>query len=127
MDRGLISGMQIPIQHNVYIFFLYIWANYSISSLFIPIIFWNALIWLKYDFIHIFIQYLLHHLSLYFDITTRYRKLNSGANMDIWEQIINTDFRLWLDIQKQTYSTKHVLHEVFALIFHIHVLARKPN
>jgi hypothetical protein len=82
---------------------------------------------LKYDFIHIFIQYLLHHLSLYFDITTRYRKLNSGANMDIWEQIINTDFRLLLDMQKQTYSTKHVLNEVFALIFHIHVLARKPN
>jgi len=45
----------IPIQHNVPV---YIWANYSISSLFIPIIIivWNVLIWLKYDFIHIFIH-----------------------------------------------------------------------
>jgi hypothetical protein len=36
---------------------LYIWTNYSVSS-------WNVLIWLKYDFMHIF----MHHLSLYFDI-----------------------------------------------------------
>jgi hypothetical protein len=38
--------MQIPIQDDVYI-----WANYSVSSYlnFIPI-FWNVLIWLKYDF-----------------------------------------------------------------------------
>ena len=42
----------------------YIWANYSVSSYlsFIPIC-WNVLIWLKYDFMHIF----MHHLSLYFD------------------------------------------------------------
>jgi hypothetical protein len=52
--------IEIPIQHDVYI-----WANYSVSSYlnFIPM-FWNVLIWLKYDFMHIFI----HHLSLYFDI-----------------------------------------------------------
>ena len=52
--------MEIPIQLDVYI-----WANYSVSSYlnFIPI-FWNVLIWLKYDFIHIYI----HHLSLYSDI-----------------------------------------------------------
>ena len=38
--------MEIPIQHDVYI-----WANYSVSSYlnFIPIC-WNVLIWLKYDF-----------------------------------------------------------------------------
>jgi hypothetical protein len=48
--------MEIPIQNGVYI-----WANYSILSYlnFISI-FWNVLIWLKYDF--------MHHLSLYFDI-----------------------------------------------------------
>jgi hypothetical protein len=52
--------MEIPIKHDVYI-----WANYSVSSYlnFIPI-FWNVLIWLKYDFMHIF----MHHLSLYFDL-----------------------------------------------------------
>jgi hypothetical protein len=52
--------MEIPIQHDVYI-----WANYSVSSYlnFIPI-FWNVLIWFKYDFMHIF----MHHLSLYLDI-----------------------------------------------------------
>jgi hypothetical protein len=52
--------MEIPIQHDTYI-----WANYSISSYlnFIPIC-WNVLIWLKYDFM----QNLMHHLSLYFDI-----------------------------------------------------------
>jgi hypothetical protein len=46
--------MEIPIQHDVYI-----WANYSVSSYlkFIPIC-WNVLIWLKYDFMHIF----MHHL-----------------------------------------------------------------
>jgi hypothetical protein len=45
--------MEIPIQHDVYI-----WANYSVSSYLslIPIC-WNVLIWLKYDF--------MHHLSLY--------------------------------------------------------------
>ena len=75
----------IPIQHDVYI-----WANYSVpSSLdFIPI-FWNALIWLKYDFMHIF----MHHISLYFNIYSlrplrRYRKLNTGENTDIWGQIL---------------------------------------
>jgi hypothetical protein len=48
--------MEIPIQRHVYI-----WANYSVSSYlnFIPIC-WNVLIWLKYDFIHIF----MHHLSI---------------------------------------------------------------
>ena len=50
---------------------------------FIPI-FWNVLIWLNYDLMHIF----MHNLSLYFDIyflgpLRRYRKLNSGANTDI--------------------------------------------
>jgi hypothetical protein len=52
--------MEILTQHDVYI-----WANYSVSSYlnFIPIC-WNVLIWLKYDFMHIF----MHHLSLYFDI-----------------------------------------------------------
>ena len=46
--------------------YIYIWANYSVSSYlsFIPIC-WNVLIWLKYDFMHIF----MHHLSLYFDIS----------------------------------------------------------
>ena len=65
--------MEIPIQHDVYI-----WANYSVSSYlsFIPI-FWNVLMWLKYDFMNIF----MHQLSLYFDIESlrplhRYRKLN---------------------------------------------------
>ena len=44
---------------------VYIWANYSVSSYLkcIPIC-WNVLIWLIYDFMHIF----MHHLSLYFDI-----------------------------------------------------------
>jgi hypothetical protein len=48
--------MEIPIQHDVYI-----WANYSVSSYlkFIPIC-WNLLFWLKYDFMHI----VMHHLSL---------------------------------------------------------------
>ena len=47
--------MEIPFQHDVYI-----WRNYSVSSYlsFIPI-FWNVLIWLKYDSMHI----LMHHLS----------------------------------------------------------------
>jgi hypothetical protein len=42
--------MEIPIQHDVYI-----WADYSFSSYlnFIPI-FWNVLIWLKYDLLNIF-------------------------------------------------------------------------
>ena len=50
--------MEIPIQHDVYIL-----VNYSVSSYlnFIPI---YVLIWLKYDFMHIF----MHHLSLNFDI-----------------------------------------------------------
>ena len=41
--------IEIPIQHDVYI-----WANYSVSSYSkcIPI-YWNVLIWLKYDFMHI--------------------------------------------------------------------------
>ena len=45
-----------------------IWANYSVSSYlnFIPIC-WNVLIWLKYDFIPIF----MHHLSLYFQTTVQ--------------------------------------------------------
>jgi hypothetical protein len=44
---------------------IYIWANYSVSSYlnFIPIC-WNVLIWLKYDFMHVF----MHRISLYFDI-----------------------------------------------------------
>jgi hypothetical protein len=44
--------MEIPIQHDIYI-----WANYSVSSYlnFIPIC-WNVLIWLKYDFMHIFMH-----------------------------------------------------------------------
>jgi hypothetical protein len=42
--------MEIHIQHG-----LYIWANYSASSyLNFITMFWNVLIWLKYDFIHIF-------------------------------------------------------------------------
>jgi hypothetical protein len=51
--------MEIPI-HDVYI-----WDNFSASSYlnFIPL-FWNVLILLKYDFMHIF----MHYLSLYFDI-----------------------------------------------------------
>ena len=52
--------MEIPIQHDVYI-----WGNYSVSSyLKLILICWNVLIWLKYDFMHIF----MHHVSLYFDI-----------------------------------------------------------
>jgi hypothetical protein len=53
-------NVKIPIQHDMYIL-----ANYSVSSYLnlIPI-FWNVLIWLKYDFMHI----VMHHLSLYFDI-----------------------------------------------------------
>ena len=52
--------MEISIQYDMYTL-----ANYSVSSylIFIPI-FWNVLIWLKYDFMHI----VMHHLSLYFDI-----------------------------------------------------------
>jgi hypothetical protein len=52
--------MEIPIQHDVYIR-----DNYSVSGYlnFIPIIL-NVLIWLKYDFMHIF----MHRISLYFDI-----------------------------------------------------------
>ena len=44
---------------------IHIWANYSVSSSlnFIPV-FWNVLIWLKYDYMYIF----MHHHSLYFDI-----------------------------------------------------------
>jgi hypothetical protein len=51
--------MEIPI-HDVYI-----WDHFSASSYlnFIPL-FWNVLILLKYDFMHIF----MHYLSLYFDI-----------------------------------------------------------
>ena len=50
---------------NSYSAHVYIWANYSVSSYLkcIPIC-WNVLIWLKYDFMHIF----MHHLSLSFDI-----------------------------------------------------------
>ena len=52
--------MEIPIQHDVYI-----WANYSVSNYLNSIpIFWNVLIWLKYDLMHNF----MHHLSLYIDI-----------------------------------------------------------
>jgi hypothetical protein len=78
--------MEIPIQHDVYI-----WANYSISSYlnFIPIC-WNVLIWLKYDFMHIF----MHHLSLYFETTAQIPEVELGgkygymrANTDIWGQI----------------------------------------
>jgi hypothetical protein len=78
--------MEIPIQRDVYI-----WANYSVSSYlnFIPIC-WNVLIWLKYDFIHIF----MHHLSLYFETTAQIPEVEFGgkygymsANIDIWEQI----------------------------------------
>jgi hypothetical protein len=51
--------MEIPFQHDVYI-----WRNYSVSSYlsFIPI-FWNVLIWLKYDSMYI----LIHHLLCCFD------------------------------------------------------------
>jgi hypothetical protein len=44
--------MEIPIQHDVYI-----WVDYSFSSYlnFIPI-FWNVLIWLKYDLLNIFMH-----------------------------------------------------------------------
>ena len=76
--------MDIPIQHDVYI-----WANYSVSSYlqFTPIC-WNVLIWLKYEFMLIFV----HHLSLYFDVKSlrplrSYREWNTGANTDIWGQI----------------------------------------
>ena len=75
---------------------VYIWANYSVSCYlnFIPIwICWNVLIWLKYDFIHIF----MHHLSLYFETTAQIPEVEFGgkygyirANMDIWGQK-NTD------------------------------------
>ena len=122
--------MQIAIQHNVYIFcvhlsqlfyFKFIYSNNILKCI--------NLIEIRF---YSYFYTVIHHLSLYFDIImfdiiTRYRKLNSGANMDIWEQITNTDFRLLLDMQKQTYSTKHVLNEVFALIFHMHVLAHKLN
>ena len=78
--------MEIPIQHDVYI-----WANYSVSSYlnFIPIC-WNVWIWLKYDFMHIF----MHHLSLYFETTAQIPEVEFGgkygymrANTDIWGQI----------------------------------------
>jgi hypothetical protein len=57
-ERSQSIRREIPIQHDVYI-----WANYSILSYlnFIPIC-WNVLIWLKYDFMHIF----MHHLSLFY-------------------------------------------------------------
>ena len=112
--------MEIPIQHDVYT-----WANYSVSSYlnFIPIC-WNVLIWLKYDFMHIF----MHHLSLYFEITTQIPEVEFGgkygymrAKTDIWGQmrifegkygylpwgqITNTEFYLILDMQKRTYCNK---------------------
>ena len=78
--------MEIPIQHD-----LYIWANYSVSSYlnFIPIC-WNVSIWLKYDFMHIF----MHHLSLYFETTAQIQEVEFGgkyrymrAHTDIWGQI----------------------------------------
>ena len=74
------------IQHDVYI-----WANYSVSSYlnFIPIC-WNVSIWLKYDFMHIF----MHHLSLYFETTAQIQEVEFGgkyrymrAHTDIWGQI----------------------------------------
>ena len=131
--------MQIAIQHNVYIFCVHLSQLFyfkfrSSVILLLPLFIYSNNILKCINLIEIrFYSYfytVLHHLSLYFDIimfdiTTRYRKLNSGANMDIWEQITNTDFRPLLDMQKQTYSTKHVINEIFALIFHI--LARKPN
>jgi hypothetical protein len=129
--------MEIPIQHDVYI-----WANYSVSSYleFIPIC-WNVLIWLNYDFMHIF----MHHLSLHFDIifetTAQIPEVEYGgkygymrANTDIWgqirifapylpwEQITNTDFELLLDKQKWTYcnkicdNTNYLDHENVSLI-----------
>jgi hypothetical protein len=59
------------IQHDVYI-----WANYSVSSYlnFIPIC-WNVSIWLKYDFMHIFI----HHLFLYFETTAHIPEVEFGG------------------------------------------------
>jgi hypothetical protein len=64
--------MEIPIQHDVYI-----WANYFVSSYlrFIPIC-WNVLIWLKYDFMHIF----MHHLSLYFETTAQIPEVEFGGD-----------------------------------------------
>ena len=49
--------MEFPIQHGLYTFELII--PFQVILNFIPI-FWNMLIWLKYD--------LMHHISLYFDI-----------------------------------------------------------
>jgi hypothetical protein len=48
MPQDVDIWMEIPIQHDVYI-----WANYSVSSYlnFIPIC-WNVLIWLKYYCMH---------------------------------------------------------------------------
>jgi hypothetical protein len=70
--------MEIPIQQDVYI-----WANYSVSSYsnFIPI-YWNVLIWLKYDFMHIFVH--LSNVIVQIDIvwylfeTKNICKLNKG-------------------------------------------------
>jgi uncharacterized Fe-S radical SAM superfamily protein PflX len=67
--------MEIPIQHVVYI-----WANYSVSSYlkFIPIC-WNVLIWLKYNFMHIF----MHHLSLYFENTAQLSEVEYGGKYSL--------------------------------------------
>ena len=78
--------MEIPIQHDVYI-----WTNYSVSCYlnFIPIC-WNVLNWLKYDFMHIF----MYRLFLYFETTAQIPEVEFGgtygylrANTDIWGPI----------------------------------------
>ena len=66
--------MEIPIKHDVYI-----WANYSASSYlnFISIC-WNVLIWLKYEYMHIF----MHHLSLYFETTAQTPEAEFGGKYE---------------------------------------------
>jgi hypothetical protein len=57
---------------------IYIWANYSVSSYlyFIPIC-WNVLIWLKYDFMHIY-------LCIIFPCTLTYNLWDHCADTGSW-------------------------------------------
>ena len=78
-----------PIQHDVYI-----WVNYSVSSYsnFIPI-FWNVLIWLKYDY--------MHHLSKH---TLTY---------NLWDPFADTGS--WIQRQMRTYEGKYGYLPILAL------------
>ena len=82
--------MEIPIQQDVYI-----WANYSVSSYsnFIPI-YWNVLIWLKYDYMHIFV----HHLCAPSFLVLWY-------NYNLWDHCADT--RSWIRGQIRIFEGKY--------------------